>query len=172
MGLKSAKNFVTANAVETILAVPGTRAPAKNDPPVYRHKEDYGKVPRYLSQVKDEIDRENMLIEEFVRQNQQLVEDADGALAEPMDDRCATTWSSTRSARYAARRRSRRNSRSSRRTSPCSRRAALSSSATSSAASIYKRTTRDAARHNILAHSSSPCLACVSCAPQAGDAAG
>jgi hypothetical protein len=87
MGLKSAKNFVTANAVETILAVPGTRAPAKNDPPVYRHKEDYGKVPRYLSQVKDEIDRENMLIEEFVRQNQQLVEDADGALAEPMDDR-------------------------------------------------------------------------------------
>lgn len=87
MGLKSAKNFVTANAVEAILAVPGTRAPAKNDPPQYRNKEDYGKVPRYLSQVKDEIERENMLIEEFVRQNQQLMDDADGAVAEPMDER-------------------------------------------------------------------------------------
>lgn len=87
MGLKSAKNFVAANAVETILAVSGTRVPAKNDPPVYRNKEDYGKVPRYLSQVKDEIERENTLIEEFVRQNQQLVEDAEGSLAEPMDER-------------------------------------------------------------------------------------
>uniref|UniRef100_K3W8L4 Enkurin domain-containing protein n=1 Tax=Globisporangium ultimum (strain ATCC 200006 / CBS 805.95 / DAOM BR144) TaxID=431595 RepID=K3W8L4_GLOUD len=86
MGLKSAKNFVTANAVETILAVPGTRARAKNEPPQYTKKEDYGKVPRYLGLVKDEIERENTMIEEFVRQNKNFIEEESGR-AEPMDER-------------------------------------------------------------------------------------
>ncbi|KAG2502548.1 hypothetical protein JM16_009521 [Phytophthora kernoviae] len=87
MGLKSAKNFVTANAVETILAVPGYRARAKNEPPQYMTKEDYGQVPRYLSQVKDEIERENSMIEEFVRQNHNLMEDDGRDRVEPMDER-------------------------------------------------------------------------------------
>lgn len=86
MGLKSAKNFVTANAVETILAVPGGRARAKQELPQYTKKEDYGKVPKYLGQVKDEIERENTMIEEFVRQNKNFIEEENGR-AEPMDER-------------------------------------------------------------------------------------
>lgn len=42
MGLRNNKNFVTANAVDAILAVPVHR----QRPPVdYLRKEDYGKVP-------------------------------------------------------------------------------------------------------------------------------
>ncbi|KAF4031081.1 Calmodulin-binding [Phytophthora infestans] len=86
MGLKSAKNFITANAVETILAVPGNRARVQNEPPQYKTKEDYGQVPRYLSQVKDEIERENSMIEEFVRQNHNLMEEDGRDRVEPMDE--------------------------------------------------------------------------------------
>lgn len=86
MGLKSAKNFVTANAVETILAVPGNRARVRNEPPQYMSKEDYGQVPRYLNQVKDEIERENFMIEEFVRQNHNLMEEDSRDRVEPMDE--------------------------------------------------------------------------------------
>lgn len=47
-GIKSKANFVTANAVDTILAVPR----CVGVPPVnYLEKEDYGKVPKYLKQV-------------------------------------------------------------------------------------------------------------------------
>lgn len=47
-GIVSKANFVTANAVDTILAVPRGVGP----PPVnYLEKEDYGKVPKYLQQV-------------------------------------------------------------------------------------------------------------------------
>lgn len=86
MGLKSAKNFVTANAVETILAVPGNRARAKKDVPQYLQKEDYGKVPRYLSQVKDEIERENALVEDFVKQKHNAMADDGRAHLEAMDE--------------------------------------------------------------------------------------
>ncbi len=42
MGLRCAKNFVTSNAVEAILAVPANR----RRPPIdYLKKEDYGRVP-------------------------------------------------------------------------------------------------------------------------------
>lgn len=87
MGLKAAKNFVTANAVEAILAVPGNRARVTNEPPQYLKKEDFGHVPRYLNQVKDEIERENELIEEFVRQNRNILDEDDSARIEPLDDR-------------------------------------------------------------------------------------
>ncbi|TMW59627.1 hypothetical protein Poli38472_004696 [Pythium oligandrum] len=87
MGLKSSKNFVTANAVEAILAVPGTRARVTREPPQYVKKEDYGQVPKYLNQVKDEIERENEMIEEFVRQNKNIMEEDEGGRAEPMDER-------------------------------------------------------------------------------------
>lgn len=90
MGLKTAKNFVTANAVETILAVPGNRARAQQEQPQYLKKDDYGQTPKYLNQVKDEIERENAMIEEFVRQNKNLI-DSDGyggaGRAEPMSER-------------------------------------------------------------------------------------
>lgn len=76
MGLQSTKNFVTANAVESILAVPGNRARQENDVPVYRNKVDYGKVPSYLQNVKSEIESENAMIEEYVKR-----QEMEGALA-------------------------------------------------------------------------------------------
>lgn len=87
MGLKSSKNYVTANAVETILAVPGNRARVNNEPPQYVKKEDYGKIPGYLNQVKEEIHFENELIEEFVRQNKNLIEEDEGGKVDPIDER-------------------------------------------------------------------------------------
>lgn len=59
-GLKSSKNFVVANAVENILAAP---KPGKAMAADYLHKEDFGKVPAYLHEVKAEIAAED----EFVR---------------------------------------------------------------------------------------------------------
>ncbi|CAN0508695.1 unnamed protein product, partial [Ectocarpus sp. 8 AP-2014] len=65
MGLHSAKNFVTSNAVETILAVPANR----RRPPIdYLKKEDFGRVPDYLAQVQAEVRAENEMVEEFVRE--------------------------------------------------------------------------------------------------------
>jgi len=54
MGLKSNKNFIVSNAVENILAPPKT-IPGNN---YYRNKKDYGKVPEYLKQIKDNIQTE------------------------------------------------------------------------------------------------------------------
>jgi len=67
MGLQSTKNYVTANAVEAILAVPGHRARINQQPPQYRNKVDYGRVPAYLGDVKSEINHENEMIENYMR---------------------------------------------------------------------------------------------------------
>ncbi|CCI43503.1 unnamed protein product [Albugo candida] len=87
MGLKSGKNYLTTNAVDAILAVPGTRAASKFEPPQYRNKQDYGQVPKYLSQVKDEIEWENQLIEHVVRQNSDRMDDDSGNQGgQPLDE--------------------------------------------------------------------------------------
>eukprot|EP00002_Diphylleia_rotans_P026744 TRINITY_DN534_c1_g1_i3.p2 TRINITY_DN534_c1_g1~~TRINITY_DN534_c1_g1_i3.p2 ORF type:complete len:146 (-),score=37.18 TRINITY_DN534_c1_g1_i3:550-987(-) len=62
MGLSSGKNFVTANAVEVILAEPKKKPVAPID---YTHKEDYGRPPKYLTRVKKEIEREYEYIREM-----------------------------------------------------------------------------------------------------------
>merc|ERR1719272_2177576 len=55
MNLVTSKNFVVANAVETILAAPKVvTSQAKN----YLSKEDYGKVPKYLKNIKQDIEAE------------------------------------------------------------------------------------------------------------------
>lgn len=53
-GLKSSKNYIVANAVEVILKAPKT-LPVPVDP---LKKATYGKVPRYLNTIKNEIDNE------------------------------------------------------------------------------------------------------------------
>merc|ERR1719217_1345106 len=63
MNLVTSKNFVVANAVETILAAPKKTAQGAKD---YLHKEDYGKVPKYLDHIKQDIDAEY----EYIRQLQ------------------------------------------------------------------------------------------------------
>merc|ERR1711879_1132493 len=64
MNLVTSKNFVVANAVETILAAPKKTSQGAKD---YLAKEDYGKVPKYLSHIKQDIDAEY----EYIRNLQQ-----------------------------------------------------------------------------------------------------
>lgn len=64
MGIKTSKNFITANAVEAILKVPRMKNEAEPD---YLKKADYAQVPAYLSQVKEEIRRENEMIDAYVK---------------------------------------------------------------------------------------------------------
>lgn len=71
MGITTSKNFVTANAVEAILQAP---KPTANTDLNYMKKEDFGKVPAYLAQVKDEIRRENEMIERYVKEQMGEVE--------------------------------------------------------------------------------------------------
>ena len=63
MGLRTSKNFITANAVEAILSVPSQPTAKRVD---YLGKDDYGQVPDYLGQVKEEIRRENDMIDSYV----------------------------------------------------------------------------------------------------------
>jgi hypothetical protein len=55
MNLVTSKNFIVANAVETILAAP--KKPVDNTKDYFR-KEDYGKVPKYLTLIKNDINAE------------------------------------------------------------------------------------------------------------------
>eukprot|EP00928_Gymnodinium_smaydae_P092510 TRINITY_DN763_c0_g1_i1.p1 TRINITY_DN763_c0_g1~~TRINITY_DN763_c0_g1_i1.p1 ORF type:complete len:280 (-),score=80.92 TRINITY_DN763_c0_g1_i1:113-952(-) len=64
MNLVTSKNFIVANAVETILAAPRKVTEGAKD---YLHKEDYGKVPKYLQHIKRDIENEY----EYIRQMEQ-----------------------------------------------------------------------------------------------------
>lgn len=65
MNLMTEKNFITANAVECILRVPSL--PVSNQTADFLAKDDYGKVPGYLAEVKAEIKNENEMIDNFVK---------------------------------------------------------------------------------------------------------
>lgn len=65
IGITTNKNFVTANAVEAILMEPRQPKPGE---PNYLLKEDYGRVPEYLKLVKEEVRRENEMIDRYVRE--------------------------------------------------------------------------------------------------------
>jgi len=69
MNLVSSKNFVTANAVENILAAPKKVGTEVKD---YLHKEDYGKVPQYLQKIQRDISEEY----EYIRRLQEEEETA------------------------------------------------------------------------------------------------
>jgi hypothetical protein len=62
MGLVSAKNFVTANAVENILMQP-KRLPEGDIEPM--KKADFAKIPQYLDTVKQKIAHEKAIVHEF-----------------------------------------------------------------------------------------------------------
>jgi len=63
MNLVTSKNFVVANAVETILAAPKKVTSQAKD---YLSKEDYGKAPKYLKNIKGDIQAEY----DYIRQLQ------------------------------------------------------------------------------------------------------
>mmetsp|Transcript_7310 Transcript_7310/g.6557 ORF Transcript_7310/g.6557 Transcript_7310/m.6557 type:complete len:255 (+) Transcript_7310:75-839(+) len=65
-GIKSNKDFIVANAVEAILQAPKIVPSKELD---YLKKEDYGKPPAYLSKVKEEIRRENDMIDRYVQEH-------------------------------------------------------------------------------------------------------
>lgn len=97
MGLVTTKNFITANAVENILAQPKNVRGAAVD---YRSKADFGKVPAYLAQVKAEVQME----EDFIRSMNQREPAAhagdegllmDDAEREDLVDQLKTKWDET-----------------------------------------------------------------------------
>jgi hypothetical protein len=77
--LVSSKNFVVANAVETILAAPRKPNVVTKD---YLSKEDYGKVPSYLKHIKADIESEY----DYIRQLQNQEEEMRGGQARLMSD--------------------------------------------------------------------------------------
>ena len=72
MGLVSQKNYITANAVDNILAVP--KKPQSKEVN-YLAKADYGQVPKYLDRVKTQIAEEYKMIEEMQQSSQPQNED-------------------------------------------------------------------------------------------------
>jgi len=83
LGLSSQKNFITANAVEAILQVPRG---LDDGGPKYLKKEDYGKVPAYLTQVKEEIRREKEMIDRYVEERMGYKGDEPESRMELMSD--------------------------------------------------------------------------------------
>lgn len=79
MNLVTSKNFIVANAVETILAQPKKVVNTTKD---YLNKEDYGKVPKYLTQIKKDIDAEY----DYIRQLQEQEEEQMNAQARPLTE--------------------------------------------------------------------------------------
>jgi len=77
MNLVTSKNFVVANAVETILAAPKKVSEGAKD---YLQKEDYGKVPKYLQHIKRDIEDEY----EYIRQLQEQEEEARNSQMRPL----------------------------------------------------------------------------------------
>ena len=74
----------------------------QEQPPQYRNKADYGKVPAYLSDVKQEIERENQMIAEYLRGGQEEYDEYDAdevelgqEEAEALIDALKTKWDDT-----------------------------------------------------------------------------
>jgi hypothetical protein len=81
MNLVSSKNFVVANAVEVILAAPRKPSTSTKD---YINKEDYGKVPRYLESLKQDIAAEY----EYIRQMQSQEDESPVRLMSDDEKQC------------------------------------------------------------------------------------
>jgi hypothetical protein len=62
MGLVSDKNFIVSNAVENILAAPKLPENKNKD---YLKKRNFGKVPKYLQNIKKEIEDEYQMVREM-----------------------------------------------------------------------------------------------------------
>jgi hypothetical protein len=79
MNLVTSKNFVVANAVETILAAPKRVSQDAKD---YLQKEDFGKVPKYLKHIKQDIEDEY----DYIRRLQEEEEEARNSQVRPMSE--------------------------------------------------------------------------------------
>merc|ERR1719456_97213 len=79
MNLVTSKNFIVANAVETILAAPKKLPEGSKD---YLGKDDYGKVPKYLQFIKKDIEAEY----DYIRQLQAQEEEARNSEVRQLSD--------------------------------------------------------------------------------------
>lgn len=68
MGLKSDKNFITANAVDVILM--GTKKKPQTSSN-FLMKKDYGRAPDYLKKIREDIEREYKTIREMQIRNEE-----------------------------------------------------------------------------------------------------
>lgn len=73
MGLKTEKNFVTANAVEVICTAPKRVAVEQ---PLAMSRPSFGKTPKYLERVRGDLDAEKHFVEEAKARQQQYEEEA------------------------------------------------------------------------------------------------
>jgi len=85
MGLQTTKNFLVANAVENILAVPKK---VDDENPRYVSKKDYGVVPSYLDDVKQAIEEEKAVLREYLEE-EVSTEDGPTAVEMPAKERRA-----------------------------------------------------------------------------------
>lgn len=70
MGLVSQKNFVTANAIENILAKPKVHDTSER---LYILKPDFGEVPAYLQRNREQIQQERQQVQDYImRQTNQV----------------------------------------------------------------------------------------------------
>mmetsp|Transcript_22121 Transcript_22121/g.23063 ORF Transcript_22121/g.23063 Transcript_22121/m.23063 type:complete len:268 (+) Transcript_22121:29-832(+) len=94
MGLKSDKNYITANAVDVILMGAKKKPQTTSN---YLTKNNYGKVPEYLSKIREDIEREYKAIREMqirneedeARKKKKLEQDEVGSLREGLQKRLA-----------------------------------------------------------------------------------
>lgn len=73
MGLKTEKNFITANAVEAICTAPKRKVA---DEPLAMTRPSFGKTPKYLERVKGDLDAEKEWVEAARQQQQRYQDDA------------------------------------------------------------------------------------------------
>lgn len=79
-GLKTSKNYITANAVENILQAPRRLAGSEAK---FTDKEDYGRVPEYLQRIKQERKEED----DFITHIQQVRREQTGMKILPEEER-------------------------------------------------------------------------------------
>lgn len=68
MGLKSDKNYVTANAVDVILMQPKRKITEENN---YLTKKNYGLVPNYISTLKNQVESEYKSIRDMQKRTKE-----------------------------------------------------------------------------------------------------
>ena len=62
MGLKSDKNYITANAVDVILMQTKNKFEEEKN---YLSKKNYGKIPQYISTLRNNVENEYRTIREM-----------------------------------------------------------------------------------------------------------
>ena len=74
MGLRSSKNYIVSNATQAIIQEPKGLT---KDEKSFMQNESYGKVPAYLTKIKQKVERENKVVENCVKEQSQTFREED-----------------------------------------------------------------------------------------------